>query len=88
MALLEQLLLVSLPLSLGIPLLDVVYVAFRSELVWSDEVTVLPEGLTSQGIIEYLDWLKCHAWSNLDQYQLLNIVLLRELFFMLVQNLV
>lgn len=59
-----------------------------SQLTRSDISCVLPESLSAHGAIENLNWLEAKPWPDLNKSQLLNVILLSELFLMLVYHLV
>ena len=84
----DGLLLIVFPLKLLISALYELIKLLGSQFTRCDIASVLPECLSAHGPIEDLDGLEAEARADLDQRQLLDVVLLRELLLVLVHHLV
>jgi len=84
----DGLLLIVFPLELLVSALDELIELLGSQFTRCDIARVLPECLAAHGPIEDLDGLEAEARADLDQRQLLDVVLLRELLLVLVHHLV
>jgi len=68
--------------------LDVLLHLFTASFVGSHEDAVLPESASAERTIKDFDWLQSHARAYLNENKFLDIILLRELFFVLVEYLI
>ena len=87
LAVLDQLRLSVLAVSLDVSLFDVLTEVFRAHSLRRDERSVLPKSFSAERVVENLNRLQSHAWSNLDQDKLLDVVFFGELLFVLIHDL-